>query len=166
MAAPKGNEFWKLAPSTGRKPMYSDPADLEKDCFDYFEQTSQRKDWNKQNWVGKTGREVAVKVQTPFTISGLQIFLGMSDTTWGKYREKEAFVGVITHVEKIIYTQKFEGAVAGHYNANIIARDLGLSDKKEIDHSSLGDKLGAPQVNVYNTAPPMANSEDDVNADR
>lgn len=40
---------------------------------------------------------------------------------------------VTTYVEEIIRTQKFEGAAVGAFNANIIARDLGLSDKKEID---------------------------------
>ena len=35
-------------------------------------------------------------------------------------------------MKQIIKTQKFEGAAAELLNANIIARDLGLADKKEL----------------------------------
>ena len=35
-------------------------------------------------------------------------------------------------IEKTIYKQKFDGATAGSFNANIIARDLGLKDKTDI----------------------------------
>jgi poly(A) polymerase Pap1 len=42
------------------------------------------------------------------------------------------FSTVITDIEKTIYTQKFQGASADLLNANIIARDLGLSDKTEL----------------------------------
>jgi len=31
------------------------------------------------------------------------------------------------------YTQKFEGAAANLFNANIIARDLGLKDKQQYE---------------------------------
>ena len=44
----------------------------------------------------------------------------------------------------VIRTQKFEGASAGLLNANIIARDLGLSDKTELEHGvtdTLGDLM-------------------------
>lgn len=36
----------------------------------------------------------------------------------------------MTRVEQIIRQQKFEGAAAELLNPNIIARDLGLADKK------------------------------------
>lgn len=44
-------------------------------------------------------------------------------------------------VETTIYTQKFEGAAVGAFNSNIIARDLGLADKKEIDASVTVDRI-------------------------
>jgi len=70
----------------------------------------------------------------------------MCATTWKKYKEHKDFLDIITHIETIIYTQKFEGAAAGHYNANIIARDLGLADKKELDHS--GTLQNAMNINI------------------
>jgi len=47
---------------------------------------------------------------------------------------KEDFLTVITRIEEIIYEQKFTGSASGFFNANIIARDLGLADKKEVDN--------------------------------
>ena len=40
-----------------------------------------------------------------------------------------------------MYSQKFEGAASGIFNANIIARDLGLSDKQDI--TTGGEKLSS-----------------------
>ena len=39
---------------------------------------------------------------------------------------------VVTRIGKVINTDKFEGATVGIYNANIIARDLGLIDTKDV----------------------------------
>ena len=44
----------------------------------------------------------------------------------------EDFSAVISMVEEIIETQQFEGAAVGAFNANIIARKLGLADKQDI----------------------------------
>ncbi len=44
--------------------------------------------------------------------------------------EYKDFFGVYTRISQIIRTQKFEGAAVGLFNANIIARDLGLADKQ------------------------------------
>lgn len=41
-------------------------------------------------------------------------------------------LAVITQAEAVIYEQKFTGAAADLLNPNIIARDLGLADKKEL----------------------------------
>ena len=53
--------------------------------------------------------------------------------------DEKDFSSVITRIEQTIYAQKFEGAAVGSFNANIIARDLGLKDKSE-----LTGKDGAP----------------------
>ena len=56
-----------------------------------------------------------------------------------KDKNSKDFSTVITHVKETIRNQKFEGAAAGFLNPNIIARDLGLRDKSEIDH--IGEKI-------------------------
>lgn len=109
--------------------------------MEYFEKTEERNDWDEDDWVGKDAKKVNRHHKTPFTINSLCIFLDISRTTWFNYKEtfngktdevSQEFMNIITRVEDIIYTQKFEGAVTGHFKDNIIARDLGLADKSEI----------------------------------
>ena len=133
MSAPAGNQFWKLRATHGRNLIFSSPTILKEACDEYFEVTSQRV-WIKEDWVGKDADRVERKTSVPFTLTGLYIFLDINRSTWDEYRQKDGFSAVCTHVEQVIYNQKFEGATVGAYNANIIARDLGLVDKKEESH--------------------------------
>lgn len=135
MSAPKKNQFWKARSTHGRAPIFADPKILEDACEQYF-------DWADANPLiearafhhqGKVTLSPVPHMRA-MTIAGLCLFLGISHETWSNYRDKKDFIGVTTWAEQIIYNQKFTGAAADMLNANIIARDLGLSDKK--DHSS------------------------------
>lgn len=137
MSAPVGNQFWKQRSSHGRELIFSSPTILWEACVEYFEATDQRK-WIKQDWVGKDATEVFRKTDTPYTLSGLYVFLDIDPKTWALYREREDFIPVVTRVEQIMYTQKLEGAMVGAFSPNIVARDLQLADKKEIDHNVPG----------------------------
>ena len=67
-------------------------------------------------------------------------------------------MSVIHKIEDCIYNQKFEGAIIGLYNANIIARDLGLSDKNELTGKD-GNPL-IPKIIIE-----VINSRDQVKSD-
>lgn len=134
MAAPKGNQFWKARSKHGRDKIFSSPDILWEACTEYFE------------WVDKhplmaaelvkfQGRYRTAKVakMRAMTLTGLFIFLDIDKKTWALYKDREDFIPVITRVEEIIITQKFEGAAAELLNANIIARDLGLADKQKVE---------------------------------
>ena len=69
------------------------------------------------------------------SISALCLWIGIDNSTWYEYAKKKDFSDVTTRAERVIYSQKFEGAAAEFLNANIIARDLGLKDKQETEHS-------------------------------
>ena len=74
------------------------------------------------------------------TISGLCLFLDISTQTWHDYCKREDFIDVTSKIDRVIRDQKFSGAASDMLNANIIARDLGLTDKKEVDAKhSFGD---------------------------
>lgn len=107
--------------------IFSSPTLLWEACVEYFETTDARK-WIRKDWVGKDAKQVVRETDTPYTLTGLYVFLDISKQTWADYRDREGFIDVITRVEQIMYTQKFEGATVGAFNANIIARDLGLKD--------------------------------------
>jgi hypothetical protein len=131
MAAPEGNQFWKLRSKHGRDLIFSSPTVLWEACVEYFEATDARK-WVRKDWVGKDAHEVERETDTPYTLTGLFVFLDIVKQTWANYRDKEGFMDIIARVEQIMYTQKFEGAAVGAFNANIISRDLGLRDASEV----------------------------------
>lgn len=143
MAAPIGNQFWKARSSHGRTPIFATPDDLWNACTEYFEWVEQNPLWESKPFAfqGVVTVEAMPKMRA-MTISGLCIFLDIGRRTWDEYREREDYSPVTTRVEEIIRTQKFEGASADLLNPNIIARDLGLADKKEVS----GEDGGAIQV--------------------
>jgi hypothetical protein len=140
MAAPKGNQFWKARSSHGRKPIFSSPDELWDACAEYFQ-------WVEENplmedklfcFQGNVTRDTVYKMRA-MTIDGLCLFLDIGTSTWDDYRNREDF-SVTTRAERVIYNQKFQGAAADLLNANIIARDLGLRDKQEHEHSGKDGK--------------------------
>ena len=130
MTAPKGNQFWKARSKHGRNPIFAKPADLWKTAEQYF-------DWVEANPIKTTfyrGKvfENPVEIPRPMTESGLCIFLDIDETTWREYKNNDDFSTITTRVASIIRTHKFEGAAVELFNPSIIARDLGLTDKKEV----------------------------------
>jgi hypothetical protein len=127
-----GNRFWEARSTHGRNPIFASPGELWDAAAQYF-------DWVEANplyedkltsYQGANTHEPVAKMRA-MTISGLCIFLDIARRTWDEYRERADFLPVVTRVEEVIRTQKFEGAAADLLNPNIIARDLGLADKQE-----------------------------------
>ena len=131
MAATKGNQWWRLRAKHGRDLIFSTPEILWESAVEYFEATDKRK-WEKDDWVGKDAVKVTRKVDTPYSLSGLCLFLECSEETFRLYEARKDFVEVTARIRQIMYTQKFEGATVGAFNANIIARDLGLKDSSDV----------------------------------
>jgi hypothetical protein len=149
MAAPKGNQYWKLAKKALGKPRaYPTPESLWEKALEYFQ-------WAEENplyevklvvWQGVATQEEIPKVRA-FTLSGLRLFLGIGAETYQGYRNRQEYAVVISMIEETIRTQKFEHAAADLLNPNIIARDLGLKDG--IDHSSNdGSMTPKPAIDV------------------
>ena len=61
------------------------------------------------------------------------LYCDANEAYWRQFKAKNHrdFSTVISRIESVIETQQFEGAVVGAFNANIIARKLGLSDKQD-----------------------------------
>lgn len=102
------------------------------------------------NQVMKSAFSSLVEIPTarPYTMQGLCSYLntnkGYFDDFEKSLKDKadetsKDFSVIITRVRETIYQQKFEGATIGAFNASIIARDLGLTDKK--DHTSNGETI-------------------------
>ncbi len=133
MSAPKGNRFWEARSSHGRKPIFESEEQLWDACSEYFTWVEDNPLFEERlfHYQGEVRSDVAAKMRA-MTISGLCIFLDINRATWDLYRGRKDFIGVVTRVEEIIKTQKFAGAAADLLNPNIIARDLGLTDKQEL----------------------------------
>lgn len=145
MAAPKGNQFWKLRAKHGRDKLFESPELLWEAACEYFE-------WCESNPLIETqaksvsipmggGTEIQL-VQLPvmraMTLSQLCLYLGCNDAYFRTFKaqmtEKDKdFNTVINQIEQTIYNQKFQGAAGNLLNANIISRELGLIDKQDID---------------------------------
>lgn len=145
MAAPKGNQFWKQRSSHGRNPIFETKEDLWNASKEYFQ-------WCIDNPLHETKpfqhmgdvQLVEIPKARPMTQGGMCIYLDISQETYATYRSNIDFLGVTSKIDDIIRTNKFEGATIGVFNANIIARDLGLRDETKTEHSgSIGlyDKM-------------------------
>lgn len=128
MGAPIGNEFWKRRTKHGRDKLFTKPELLWEAAQEYFQ-------WCFDNplieidFVGKDATQVQKPKIRAFTWSGLELYLDIDSLREYKSNpDYKEFSQIITRIEKIMYTQKFEGAAAGFLNPNIIARDLRLND--------------------------------------
>lgn len=136
MPAPKSNKFWEARTSHGRDKLFADDEILWAAAIEYFE-------WVEDNplWESKVTQfqgapvDMIIPKMRAMTIEGLRLFLDISHTTWANYKRHKDFIAVTEKIEDVIRSQKFAGAAADLLNANIIARDLGLRDKTETEHT-------------------------------
>jgi len=139
VAAPEGNQFWKLRSKHGRDKLFQTPELMWEAACEYFEWCDNNP-WYKNEAIKSgdlVGTTVKVPTARPYTITGFLVYIGASEQYWRTFKanDHKDFLAVMEEIERVIYTQKFEGAAVGAFNANIIARDLGLSDKNSMDLS-------------------------------
>lgn len=132
----------------GRDKIFATPEIMLEACYEYFK-------WCEENpliEIDYRGSNPPVKVELPkmraYTLAGLTCFLDVNTVYFNDFEANikgkedqisKDFSKVITHVKEIIYNQKFVGAAGGFLNPNIIARDLGLSEKTKLDADVTGE---------------------------
>lgn len=145
MAAPKGNKFWQLRSKHGREKLFATPELLWEAACEYFE-------WCDNNpWkmsVVTKGGIVELPKTRPYTVTGLCLYLDACESYWRTFRREnhEDFLPIVTRIDKIIETQQFTGAAVGEYNANIIARKLGIEDKVSIKQENIIKGLSSEKI--------------------
>jgi hypothetical protein len=147
MAAPKGNQYWRLRSKHGRDKLFTSPELLWEAACEYFQWCESHPLEEEKVWQYQ-GDVVRAKVSRmrAMTMNQLCFYLGASESYFRYFKstlkeEDKDFLTVINEIEDIIYNQKFQGAAADLLNANIIARDLGLRDNQSVDHTSNGEKM-------------------------
>lgn len=148
MAAPIGNKFWQLRNKHGRDALFQDPDKLWEAACEYFEHVDDNP-WQKTDVVKggeSAGMLLTIPTARPYTLTGLCLYLECGKNYWDQFKKnaKEDFSGVISRIEEVIYTQKFEGAAVGAFNPSIIARELGLAEKQDI--TSNGESITQHKV--------------------
>ena len=147
MAAPAGNQFWKLRSKHGRDKLFETPELLWGAACEYFE-------WCEQNPLYETKAfafqgqidTIELPVMRAMTLSQLCIYLGCNEAYFRQFKStaEKDFSTVINEIEQTIYNQKFQGAAGNLLNANIISRELGLVDKQDIGISGVKSILIEP----------------------
>ena len=137
MAAPIGNQFWKLRSKHGRDKLFESPQLLWEASCEYFE-------WCESNPLYETKafafQGIVTTEELPkmraMTMSQLCFYLNCNEAYFRTFKAQLPdgevdFNTVIKDIEQIVFNQKFQGAAADLLNSNIIARDLGLADRQE-----------------------------------
>lgn len=91
----------------------------------------------------KTGEIHKVPREVSYTWSGFEVWLfnkkvvaRLDDYRFNKENRYSEYAYILDIINKEIYNDKINGAVAGIFNQNIIARDLGLVDKQQVDQNT------------------------------
>lgn len=144
MAAPKGNQFWKLRSKHGPDELFACPDKLWESCVEYFEWCEANPLLEEKGFAfqGVVTKETFGKMRA-MTIGGLCLYLGITEKTWREWRStRDDLSSVITRAEAIMDYQKLTGAAADLLNPNIIARLMGLKDETKLEHSGSIDLSG------------------------
>lgn len=133
---------FSIASRVGKPPKYPDPIDLAKIADEYFDwchdtpiETSTRKLVGAEQ-SAKSGHkaksdETVFTAKRAYTLEGFCLYANIGDWTSFKKaecRQTEEYRGVIYMIEQTIKDQQVTGALAGVFNANIVARLNGLAD--------------------------------------
>jgi len=160
--APKYNKYWKFREKHGRDFKYS-PDILWDEAEKYFEWVTSNPLMEEKQFAfqGKVTTHNAPKMSA-MTITGFCLFADITLQTLENYKANKDFIDIVTRIENIIKTQKFEGAAAELLNSNIIARDLGLTDNSKLN---IGGQKGNPLTHLISeplTAKEMKKFNDDI----
>lgn len=159
-------KFLEMLPDFGRPPKFKTPQQLYDKFVEYVrtvdampirvaqsvKQKGRSSGENKENYVNL--------VAHPLSLTEFCLFAGISnwsDFKTHKRNRTKYFAIVIARIEAYLRNQQVNGAMAGLYNANIVARLNGITERTE-----LTGKDGAPLVPVQR----MTDEEIDAELER
>lgn len=129
----------------GRYKEFITPKDMLTAIADYFQWVDDNP-YKEHDFIGKDGRSDYRQKLRPYTWQGLCLFLGVNTVYFNEFEARikkgeimggQDFSKVITYAREVIYDNKLSGATSNLFSHHIVARDLGLADKKQLEG---GDK--------------------------
>jgi len=131
----KGADIWLLRKDFTGPRKYKTAKALWDKCREYFKYMEGTPLYEEK--IAGSYKGAPMKVSIPkkrvYTLKSLWLYIGITSGCWYLWKnERPDLIPVMQFVEECIYNQKFEGAATGFFRENIIMRDLGLTDKKDI----------------------------------
>lgn len=125
----------------GRPRRVKTPKQLEQIFADYVKDREKREIVSMETETGSVGESDINKVKTkrkqfPLSIEDFCVYLGVGRVWWNQLPEE--FSRVKERIYNYIFNHQLRGAISGEFNPNIVARQLGLADKKEVATSGDG----------------------------
>ena len=150
-----GNSIWRESyerlkgKGWGSPRLFETPDDLLDVAIRYFEWCDsnplpEEKVFHSQGVITKSVHNHP----RPYNYSGLFVFGGFTDATWYEYKKYPEFSSVIDFITQTVRDQKMNGGLAGYFNANLVARDLGLRDAQDVDQKISGHQTHDHKVEV------------------
>ena len=97
----------------------------------------------RRDYVGKDGEEKDTPLQVPITFEGFECYLwdngiisDLKDYASNKDERYTEFAPIITRIRQNCFVQNFKGASVGLFNANLIARKLGLVESTKNENNT------------------------------
>lgn len=139
MAAPIGNQFWKIRSKHGRDKIFASAELLWEAAIEYFEWVDKHP-WKRNEAIKSgenAGKIIKIPTQRPYTLIGLCLYIGCNEAYFRQFNHEDNkdFSTVLIRIEETIRNQKYEGGITGAFNASIVMRDLGLTEKTINEHS-------------------------------
>ena len=110
------------------------------ELFQEYVDNERRNPLYKREYVGKDGNEVDTPLQVPITFEGFECYLQdkdiiehLSDYAANKDDKYKDYSTIITRIRQNCFVQNFKGASVGLFNANLIARKIGLKEQTETE---------------------------------
>lgn len=139
----------------GRKARYS-PEDLAEEFKKYIADLEENQIEVETNYRYMTSnderrqqRRSQKYARPPKILDFVTRWLGMTHQWWYTLpngKRGADYAAVIERITQYCYDTKFDGAVCGLYNANIIARDLGLKDNIAVSRNEAEEHLTPEEI--------------------
>lgn len=143
------------------RPRKFTPKQFQKAWDDYFKWCDDNP-WKRKEPIKsgpRAGELIDIPTARPYTEIGFCAFhhLGKNyitqmDESLSKEdltEEEEQLSVILSRARAMCWTQKFEGAAVGAFRENIIAREMGLWERTQNDHTTKGEKLDSINVNIH-----------------
>ena len=126
-------ELWQVAKKRSGHPFtYETAEELQGDINSYLQ-------WVRENPLYETkafgtGLVCEIPKKRYPTAAGCALYCGVNPRTWRLWKSPDHHLrGTVLQAEEMMTQIKMEGAASGFFNSTIVARDLGLKEKTEVD---------------------------------